>query len=174
MPKNQVLFIEGVGQISKDYGEEMSMFTSALLGRHEYDPNTNMGQSPEEQGKIRSLWKDWQVTVLDYDFGEDKAAVDEISKAIFSGKYRAIVVADLSNSIVFPAFEASFGKELQEFVKKGGYLALPTSELLQMCDVVNRLFETTWRPSSYYRTEWGACHENVTTVNQLFGQTVQI
>ena len=98
--------------------------------------------------------------MLDYDCAwlttaaEKAQKADEILNAICSGRYRAIVVADLSNSSQFDDFEATFGTQLQEFVRKGGYLAMASIELMQMCDVVNRLFETTWRGSNYYRTQW--------------------
>ena len=114
---HEVLFIEGVGIVPKDVGERMDMFTESLLGRRTYDPATNMGQPLETQQKIRPLWDDWKVTVLDYDCAwlttaaEKTQKADEILNAICSGRYRAIVVADLSNSSQFDDFEATFGTQ---------------------------------------------------------------
>ena len=71
---HEVLFIEGVGQCGKHPHEQMEMFTETLLGRRKHDPRSNLGQTPEQQERIRPLWQDWKGTGLDFNFGEDAAA----------------------------------------------------------------------------------------------------
>ena len=80
----------------------------------------------------------------------------EMIREIMSGRYAVVVVCDLSYTAAMRWFEREVGPTLQAFVRGGGRAIFPTSEGLQLCKVLARMFELPWTPSSYYRTTWGA------------------
>ena len=98
----------------------------------------------------------------------DAFGIDRCIQEIESGVYHCIVVVDYSNDTDFETFETKLGRHLQAFVQAGGVAAFPSSEGL-LVSTFQKLFDTTWERSGYYRTTWGPCVENELNVNYSFG-----
>lgn len=137
-----------------------------------YGMSVGMEQSLVEEGGFddQSKFGVQHVWVADPTDLEDSSGyllgVDAAIREIVSGKYHAIVVVNYCNPDMEEEFESNFGRLLQKFVEAGGVLAFPSLEVLSS---LSNLFETTWTKSSYYRTNWGPCPENMEVVRQSFG-----
>jgi len=110
---------------------------------------------------VSTVWDRFEIVECNYGWGHDRDKVEKIVNELRSGKYRAAIVWNLSLPIqrYLPRFEKLLGPSLKAFVYKGGYIAFPTVELGTIVDTINRLFESTWRQSSYISTTCGPLSE---------------
>ena len=151
-----MLFIEGFEQVGDFY-------VAGLLGL----PASIPGVPSNEGTKLG--WRGVSVKRLSCSEEQEPGALamDVCRQEISSGKYNAIVVADLSYD--HSIFEKELGAALKSFAERGGAVAFPTSEGGNLAPTLDRLFGTGWTASGYYRTNWAVCAENRERVSASFG-----
>jgi len=106
------------------------------------------------------------VERADFRYGNDAATVRD---RIASGRFKALVICDLSDTACMRTFESELGSHLKAFVAAGGSALFPTSEGLLLLETLQTLFQVPWRRSGYYRTTWGVPPERAARVAELFG-----
>mmetsp|Transcript_5103 Transcript_5103/g.5799 ORF Transcript_5103/g.5799 Transcript_5103/m.5799 type:complete len:397 (+) Transcript_5103:132-1322(+) len=127
-----------------------------------------MGQRPFDGHKSYRVWCTDPSHLSSRDVSPDAFGIDNCVAEIESGKYHAIIVVDFSNDEDKENFEGYLGDHLQKFAAAGGVIAFPSSESI-LVSSLKQLFDVKWERSSYYRTNWSPCEENMEKINYSFG-----
>jgi tetratricopeptide (TPR) repeat protein len=89
----------------------------------------------------------------------DESSIPRVEQALQSGKFHALVVADLN--AYFDELIDNFGTILQRFCRDGGAIALTASEMSGMLSAIcTKLFDTTWLAGDYLSSTWVMASEN--------------
>ena len=150
-----VLFIEGFSQASF---YQNKFWTCPM----------KEGMRPFSAMKCFRVWctnPDW---LQGEDILPDSFGIGNCRTEIESGKYHAIVVVDYSNNRKMDEFNKDLGIHLQKFVAAGGVIAFPSTESM-LVPTLKQFFDVEWERSSYYRTNWSPCEENIDKINYSFG-----
>jgi hypothetical protein len=150
-----VLFIEGFCQVS---WFQNKFWTCPMIS----------GIRPFSSMKNFRVWCADPSYLHGEDIPPDAFGIDNCTTEIESGKYHAIVVVDYSNGGDTDQFDGCLGDHLQKFVAAGGIVAFPSSESM-LVSSLQQLFDVEWKRSSYYRTNWSPCEENMDKINASFG-----
>ena len=127
-----VLIIEGMGAV----GEDVNFISDNL----------------EKNWKNRAGTKKDSLVRLSFAHGSRANARDACRRAVDSGHFHAVVVADLADG--HEAFEEHLGPPLHAFATRGGVVVFQSSEGMALLPTLKRLFHTQWESSGYYRTTW--------------------
>ena len=152
-----VLFIEGFCQVPFYQNEFWTCDTVATMGGRPFDAvNTYR------------VWCTDPSFLDSKDIQPDAFGMDQCIKEIESGKYHAIVVVDFSNNEYSKEFDDNLGDHIQKFVAAGGVVAFPATESV-VVNSLKKMFDIKWKRSSYFRTTWSPCKENMEKINYSFG-----
>ena len=151
-----LLILEGMNCIADD----TNWMTDHVLGED------SMGLSEEALRCNRAAWDGWTTARVNFHHGRRQAATQRCREEIASGRYRAILVSDLSHE--FEAFQQKLGPCLQHFVRTGGALAFLSCEGGLLQPVLQHLFGTQWQYSGYYRSTFGRCRGDAAPVAEMF------
>ena len=82
--------------------------------------------------------------------------------------YKGIVIAELCECYCLGSFQRHLGNVFKEYVNRGGRLAFPTCDGVDLIDVLKTLFDVQWEPTEFTKSYYSIPAGRADFVDQTF------